>query len=136
MTSFFLQITFLLGRGGLNTNKITVISGLQNHTIFRLKQTWNELSDKTWEMWEEMKDLFQCEKNFAKLRTVTGNASFPAVPYLGMFLSDLTFIDSEENLVDPEDTEDSDDPPPFKLVNFVKMSYVFPPLPSFSCHFV
>ena len=81
--------------------------------MFRLKQTWDELSDKVWDMWEELKEIFKCDQNFAALRAVNSQCTLPAVPYLGMYLSDLTFIDNEANFVDKEK----------RMINYVKMQY-------------
>merc|ERR1712137_58040 len=93
---------------------MSIISGLQNHWVFRLKATWDELPGKAWDMWEKLKDIFKCDQHFAALRVVKGEATLPAVPYLGMYLSDLTFIDNEADFVDPEK----------RMINFVKMQYI------------
>ena len=84
---------------------------MQNHNVFRLKETWDLLPEKGWDMWEELKEIFKCDQNFAALRTVNAKSPLPAVPYLGMYLSDLTFIDNESNYVDEGKT----------MINFVKM---------------
>lgn len=63
-----------------------VISGLQNHCVFRLKGTWDILPDKAWDKWEELKEIFKCDQNFLALRGVSSNCPLPSVPYLGMFV--------------------------------------------------
>lgn len=37
-------------------------------------------------MWEELKEIFKCDQNFAALRAVNKGCSLPAIPYLGMFV--------------------------------------------------
>ena len=88
-----------------------VISGLQNHCVKRLKLTWDQIPEKGWDMWEELSDVFKCDQNFASLRAVNSKSSLPAIPYLGMYLSDLTFIDNEGNFIKENPS----------LINFVKM---------------
>ena len=66
-------------------------------------------------MWEQLQNVFKPDQNFANLRTEIANAPLPSIPYLGMYLSDLTFIDNEPNFLNPEKT----------IVNFSKMRFVF-----------
>ena len=82
--------------------------------MFRLKKTWDLLPERGWDIWEELREVFKCDQNFATLRAVNCRCPLPAVPYLGMFLSDLTFIDNESNWVDDEK----------RLINFVKLQYM------------
>lgn len=48
-----------------------------------------------------MCNLFKAEKNFSNLRTTLKNSITPCIPHIGMFLSDLTFIEEgNRDLVD------------------------------------
>ncbi|KAL6058531.1 Son of sevenless 1 [Balamuthia mandrillaris] len=69
-----------------------IIAGLQNSAVYRLKKTWNLLPSKTWELWEEMNVLMGSEDNFRVFRDLLHKVNPPCVPYLGIFLTDLTFI--------------------------------------------
>lgn len=93
---------------------MAIASGIQNHSIFRLTLTWNEISEKTLHKWKQLQDAFKCDKNYAALRIITQESQLPAVPYLGMFLSDLTFISNENDFL-------TDNP---QMINFVKMMSV------------
>lgn len=93
-----------------------MISGLQFHYIFRLKNTWAGLPEKGWDMWEELQNIFKPDQNFANLRLALSTAPLPSIPYLGMYLSDLTFIDNEPNFIDSSKS----------LVNFSKMRWAPP----------
>jgi len=110
----FIKIAYECLRLGNLNSAMAIVSGLQNHPVYRLKCTWAKLLDKCWDLWEELKDVFKCDENFAALRAYLRGISPPAVPYLGMYLSDLTFIDNEKNFIDREK----------RMVNFAKMQYV------------
>ena len=45
------------------------------------------------EQYQELERFTSTTLNFKELRTGTENSTGPCIPYLGMFLSDLTFID-------------------------------------------
>jgi hypothetical protein len=62
-------------------------------------------------MYEEITDVFKLDDNFGSLRELVKKSSPPMIPYLGAYLSDLTFKD-----VDPNFTDDG-------LVNFGKMRF-------------
>lgn len=44
-------------------------------------------------IWNECKALTNREKNFAAMRAAIKAIDPPVIPYLGMYLTDLTFID-------------------------------------------
>ena len=80
----FIKIAYeCLKLSNLNS-AMAIVSGLQNHPVYRLKCTWARLQDKYWDLWEELKDVFKCDENFAALRTYLRRINPPAVPYLGM----------------------------------------------------
>ncbi|KAH3745436.1 Ras guanine nucleotide exchange factor [Pelomyxa schiedti] len=84
-----------------------ITAALGNSAITRLKKTW------TSQLLEKYKE-FEClmEKNFKTLRDLTVNRS-PCLPYIGIFLSDLTFIEDGN----PNTLPDSP-----ALINWLKMT--------------
>jgi len=66
---------------------IALISGLGSRSIFRLKKSWNE---KTLALFNEFSSLL--ENNYKEMRELLSNTSPPCLPYLGIYLTDLTFI--------------------------------------------
>lgn len=72
---------------------MAIVGGLGNSSIFRLKQTWAGLNNKQRELFEELKELMSRQQNFQKLRAHMKNVNPPIIPYLGIFLTDLTFIE-------------------------------------------
>eukprot|EP00762_Andalucia_godoyi_P007472 ANDGO_07803.mRNA.1 Ras guanine nucleotide exchange factor J len=68
-----------------------VVSGLGNAAVHRLKKTWEQLpaaSDKTY---KELETLVA--HPYARLREALRNSNPPCVPYTGVYLTDLTFIE-------------------------------------------
>lgn len=70
-----------------------ILSGLLTAAAHRLKHTWAVLSPKVQGLFESIKTTLSSEKNYQTLRTHLRTMSGPCIPYLGMFLTDLTFIE-------------------------------------------
>ncbi|KFU93525.1 Ras-specific guanine nucleotide-releasing factor 1, partial [Chaetura pelagica] len=92
---------------------LEVTSSLNRSAIFRLKKTWLKVSKQTKALIDKLQKLVSSEGRFKNLREALKNCDPPCVPYLGMYLTDLAFI--EEGT--PNYTEDG-------LVNFSKMRMV------------
>uniref|UniRef100_A0A671WH85 Ras protein specific guanine nucleotide releasing factor 1 n=1 Tax=Sparus aurata TaxID=8175 RepID=A0A671WH85_SPAAU len=92
---------------------LEITSSLNRSSIFRLKKTWLKVSKQTKTVIDKLQKLVSSEGRFKNLREALKNCDPPCVPYLGMYLTDLAFI--EEGT--PNYTEDN-------LVNFSKMRMV------------
>uniref|UniRef100_A0A673YNV1 Ral GEF with PH domain and SH3 binding motif 2 n=1 Tax=Salmo trutta TaxID=8032 RepID=A0A673YNV1_SALTR len=74
---------------------MAVVSGLQSAPIYRLSKTWALLSRKDKATFERLEYLMAKEDNYKRLRDYIRSQSMNScIPYLGMYLSDLTYIDS------------------------------------------
>uniref|UniRef100_A0A8D0L2D4 Ral GEF with PH domain and SH3 binding motif 2 n=1 Tax=Sphenodon punctatus TaxID=8508 RepID=A0A8D0L2D4_SPHPU len=74
---------------------MAVVSGLQSAPIFRLTKTWALLSRKDKTTFEKLEYLMSKEDNYKRLRDYINSLKMtPCIPYLGIYLSDLTYIDS------------------------------------------
>jgi len=69
-----------------------IFAALQCAPIHRLKQTWELLTPKSWETYDRLKKLWGAEGNWAALRETLRKVTPPCIPYLGFFLTDMTFI--------------------------------------------
>ncbi|XP_077642103.1 ras-specific guanine nucleotide-releasing factor 1 isoform X2 [Lonchura striata] len=92
---------------------LEITSSLNRSAIFRLKKTWLKVSKQTKALIDKLQKLVSSEGRFKNLREALKNCDPPCVPYLGMYLTDLAFI--EEGT--PNYTEDG-------LVNFSKMRMI------------
>jgi hypothetical protein len=72
---------------------LSIVSALQSVNIMRLKRIWDLLSPKYHVMFQNLKKVLMPDKNFAFYRSKLKNISAPCIPYLGLYLSDLIFID-------------------------------------------
>ena len=70
-------------------------SCLRSATIDRLKKEFKQLGKTEDYMLNELEKIFSFDRNFKKLREKMHDANYnqlPCLPYLGTFLTDLTFI--------------------------------------------
>ncbi|XP_008058797.1 ras-specific guanine nucleotide-releasing factor 2, partial [Carlito syrichta] len=92
---------------------LEITSALNRSAIYRLKKTWAKVSKQTKALMDKLQKTVSSEGRFKNLRETLKNCNPPAVPYLGMYLTDLAFI--EEGT--PDFTEEG-------LVNFSKMRMI------------
>ncbi|XP_025292801.1 ras-specific guanine nucleotide-releasing factor 2 isoform X1 [Canis lupus baileyi] len=92
---------------------LEITSALNRSAIYRLKRTWAKVSKQTKALMDKLQKTVSSEGRFKNLRETLKNCNPPAVPYLGMYLTDLAFI--EEGT--PNFTEEG-------LVNFSKMRMI------------
>ncbi|XP_005919178.1 ras-specific guanine nucleotide-releasing factor 2 isoform X3 [Haplochromis burtoni] len=92
---------------------LEITSALNRSAIYRLKKTWAKVSKQTKALMDKLQKIVSSEGRFKNLRETLKNCNPPCVPYLGMYLTDLAFI--EEGT--PNFTEEG-------LVNFSKMRMI------------
>ncbi|KAH6594554.1 hypothetical protein BASA50_006504 [Batrachochytrium salamandrivorans] len=72
---------------------MAIMTGLNSSTIARLKKTWDSISAKTKTMFENVQRVTNHARNYSEYRALLKRAPLPALPFLGLFLTDLTFTD-------------------------------------------
>ncbi|XDV54816.1 hypothetical protein PO909_023021 [Leuciscus waleckii] len=92
---------------------LEITSALNRSAIYRLKKTWVKVCKQTKALMDRLQKIVSTEGRFKNLRETLKNCNPPCVPYLGMYLTDLAFI--EEGT--PNFTEEG-------LVNFSKMRMI------------
>lgn len=69
-----------------------IVAGLNNAAIFRLRKTKVLLGAETLEKLAYVESVTSHEGSYKALRESIAEAGLPCVPYLGVYLTDLTFI--------------------------------------------
>ncbi|XP_076046453.1 ras-specific guanine nucleotide-releasing factor 1-like isoform X2 [Oratosquilla oratoria] len=92
---------------------LQVCAAFQNSSVFRLKKSWEKVSKTTRQTLDKLQTLVSSDGRFRSLRDALHRCDPPCIPYLGMYLTDLSFI--EEGT--PNFTEDG-------LLNFSKMRMI------------
>lgn len=72
---------------------MAIICSLNSSTIIRLKRTWDLVSSKTKALLEQLKGVVDVSRNYAVLRQRLQNHVPPCLPFVGTYLTDLTFVD-------------------------------------------
>ncbi|KAF3928893.1 hypothetical protein AA313_de0200273 [Arthrobotrys entomopaga] len=87
-----------------------IISALSTSPIHRLKRTWEQVPTRTIGILESMRTLMGTTRNFGDYREMLHLVNPPCVPFLGVYLTDLTFIEDGN----PDEIKGTD------LINFAK----------------
>ncbi|XP_061658244.1 ras-specific guanine nucleotide-releasing factor 2 isoform X3 [Syngnathoides biaculeatus] len=92
---------------------LEITSALNRSAVYRLKKTWAKVCKQTKALMDRLQRAVSSEGRFKNLRETLKNCNPPCVPYLGMYLTDLAFIEEGS----PNFTEGG-------LVNFSKMRMI------------
>lgn len=71
---------------------IQIVAGLTMTPVFRLRRTWETISQKNLSILSYLGTLMSPTKNYITYRDMIKNISPPCVPFIGVYLTDLTFI--------------------------------------------
>jgi hypothetical protein len=72
---------------------LAIISGLNNAAIHRLKFTFNELPKREKAALQLLMEKMSSKGSYKEYRELLKRVSPPKIPYLGVYLTDLTFIE-------------------------------------------
>jgi len=72
---------------------LAVISGLSHNSVSRLKKTWPLVGQPSTDAFDDLNVLVDTKKNYMSYRDTLKKASLPAVPYAGLYLRDITFLE-------------------------------------------
>eukprot|EP01098_Paradermamoeba_levis_P001873 TRINITY_DN12151_c0_g1_i1.p1 TRINITY_DN12151_c0_g1~~TRINITY_DN12151_c0_g1_i1.p1 ORF type:complete len:148 (-),score=21.92 TRINITY_DN12151_c0_g1_i1:5-448(-) len=70
-----------------------MISGINNSSCLRLKWTKARLPKRSSMALSELEILTNMEGSFKNYRAALSTSNLPAIPYIGVYLGDLTFIE-------------------------------------------
>ncbi|KAG5641546.1 hypothetical protein DXG03_004792 [Asterophora parasitica] len=71
---------------------IAITSGLNTPPIRRLKRTWEQVNQRSMTQFGDCEMTIDSNKNFTKYRQLMASVTPPCVPFIGVFLSTLQFI--------------------------------------------
>jgi len=91
-----------------------IIAGMNMSSVTRLKKTLEEVPLQTKESVKALEKLMTPQASFKSYRTALHKCSLPCLPYIGTYLSDLTFIEDGN----PDQTSSN-------LINFQKREFVY-----------
>jgi hypothetical protein len=100
-----------------NLNGVSeIVSGLNSSPVFRLKQTWGALPQRARDVFAQLDAIMQPNGAYKAFRDYLHTCRPPCIPYLGVYLTDLTFIEDGCKDVVMQGDKGSE----VKLVNFEK----------------
>ena len=73
---------------------MAIVCSLTQSTIYRLKRTWEHVSNKTKLRLDKLKEVINHDRNYASLRQTFQIQTPPCIPWVGLYLTDLTFVDA------------------------------------------
>ncbi|KAI9793535.1 MAG: hypothetical protein M1816_007968 [Peltula sp. TS41687] len=73
---------------------MAIMGALDSASIARMKRTWDCLSVKTRALVETLRAVVDTSRNYAGLRHRLQTDSSPCIPFLGIYLTDLTFVNA------------------------------------------
>ena len=93
VATFFLEMLRELRELNNFNGCMEVLSALQNSAVRRLKHTCAAVPEKSARVMAELDGLMSANKSYAALRRQLQLVEPPLVPFFGMYLTDITFIE-------------------------------------------
>ncbi|KAF7727605.1 hypothetical protein EC973_007366 [Apophysomyces ossiformis] len=72
---------------------MAVLSAFDNSAVGRLKRTWEVVGARTNQTLAQIRKLMGANRNFVEYRAIIHSINPPCIPFLGIYLQDLTFIE-------------------------------------------
>ncbi|KAI9324097.1 ras guanine nucleotide exchange factor domain-containing protein [Zopfochytrium polystomum] len=105
---------------------MAILAGLSTAPIHRLRRTWELVPQRSMQALELLRETMDSTKNFSRYRETLHSVNPPCVPFLGFYLTDLTFIEDGSPNFLKQTAEltatagSATSPPPSEMINFAK----------------
>jgi len=94
---------------------MSILAGLNYSSVQRLKKSWKTVPAKLMQTFAHLEELMSNAKNYQAYRMALNDAGWPKLPYFGVFLRDLQFVDvGNDTFIKAGDGE--------QIVNFEKVT--------------
>jgi RasGEF domain len=97
--SYLVDVTRYLFKLQNFSGVMQLLSCLHSAAVSRLKRSWECVSGRRLDALRKLTSLFDSNKNFQRYRQLLRRVKPPFLPYLGMWLTDLTFFDERPTFV-------------------------------------
>ncbi|ORZ20438.1 ras guanine nucleotide exchange factor domain-containing protein [Absidia repens] len=79
---------------------MAILSAFDNSSVGRLKRTWELVGARTSQVLSHIRKIMGANRNFSEYRQLIHSVNPPCIPFLGIYLQDLTFIeDGNSNVI-------------------------------------
>lgn len=93
---------------------MALIAALESAPVARLRKTWDAIDSAYIKQFQELRAIMSAEGSYKAFRAVIKTEDPPVIPYIGVYLADLTFIeDGNPSKIQHESLGE--------LINFAKM---------------
>ncbi|KAJ3020574.1 hypothetical protein HKX48_000595 [Thoreauomyces humboldtii] len=94
----FMKIAQVLRNSNNYNTLMAVLAGINSGAILRLRQTRKFLQDRqSYRNHQALEKLMSSDRSFALYRKALRMSGLPCIPYLGVFLRDLVYIDENKD---------------------------------------
>ncbi|KAJ5704731.1 hypothetical protein N7536_000420 [Penicillium majusculum] len=81
---------------------VSILAGLESAPVYRLARTWAMVTERSCNTLRPLQAMISNAHNYQAYRDTLRVAMAPCVPFLGLFLKDLTFIEDGNPATTPE----------------------------------